>query len=161
MPLTPIADGEHVVWVSSEHWIKYLKPTIIYILLFAISVMLFFLAGYSAYHQMFLSHGLFLAAILLFLLVHHWFFWVLLGETEAHIIVTNKRVIHLHQRLFLEDEMIEIAFEKMKTVEAHKNGFLESVLRYGTLQFESGAVIHLVPHPNEVAKKIQQTMGLL
>ncbi len=152
--------GEHVVWITKEHWIKYVRPCFIYALLMGISFLLFSLAQAGNANQVALSYVFFFCAIALILFTHHWFFWLLLGEMQARIIVTNKRVISIHERLFLRDDMIEIAFEKMKTVEAHKTSFVQNLLRYGTLQFETGAKITLVPHPNDAAKKIQQAMGL-
>jgi len=153
-------NGEKVIRVISEHWIKYVFPCFVFGILGSVSALLFLLAGYTAHHAMWLSHLSFIAALLLFLLTHHWFFTKLLGETMTHVIITNRRVVWIHESIFQREHMVEYAYEKMKTVEAKKSGIVQTVLRYGTIAFESGADIRYVPHPNHVAKEIEQAMGM-
>ncbi len=135
------APGEKLLYLTDEHWVKYVPVTLVYLALTSISLLLF-------------------AALLLFLFTHHWFFVMLLSEASSCIIVTNHRVIRLHDVLFIREEMHEFAFEKMKTVEARKRGLLQNIFRYGSLKFESGAQITQVPHPNRVARAVEQAMGL-
>lgn len=160
MTAPPPANGETLIRILSQHWIKYVFPVFVYCVLFAVSLLLFALAGLTADDAAWLSHLAYIAALALFLVTHHWFFLMLLCESAAHIVVTNHRVVWMHERLFVDEQMREYAFDKMKTVEARKRGVLQTVLRYGTLQFESGLDIPLVPHPNNVAKDIEQAMGL-
>ncbi len=160
MAVAATINGEKVIRIIGEHWIKYVLPVFIYIMLTGVSVLLFLLAGLTSHHSMWLSHGSFVAAFLLFLFAHHWFFTKLLGESMTHIVITNRRVITLRESYFSREQMVEYAFDKMKTVEACKHGILQTILRYGSLKFESGADVTLVPHPNSVAKDIQQAMGM-
>ena len=150
---------EKVIRISGLHWIHHVIPVVVYVLLFGVSLLLFVLAGMAAHHNMWLSHGTFLAALLLMLCDHHWFFAFLMSAATEHIVVTDQRVIVMNTRLFLEDQMFEISFEKMKTVEGRKDGILQNVLRYGSLWFESGSHIDYVPHPGLFVKDIQQSMG--
>ncbi len=106
-----------------------------------------------------LSLTIFLAAFLLFSFAHHWFFLRLLSEAADSIIITNCRSIHFHTHLFFYSDMRENSFDKMRTVEAVKHGFLQNVLNYGTLRFQGGDDISLVPHPQSVARAIEQAMG--
>lgn len=158
MPHTP--SGERLIRIRSQHWVKYVFPAFVYTILITVSVLLFVLAGITAHHSMWLSHASFIAALLLSLGTHHWFFLLLLSESSAHIIVTNHRVIMMRDRMLLDEEMNEYAFDKMKTVAARKDGFLQTILRYGSLQFESGPDVRYVPHPNSVARDIEQAMGM-
>lgn len=160
MPPASSDNGEKLISIVSQHWIKYLFPVFLYIILFTVSMLLFILAGIASHHSMWLSHMTFLAALLLFLFTHHWFFIMLLCESSAHIVITDHRVVFLHDRLFIDEQMTEYAFEKMKTVEASKRGILQTILRYGSLKFEGGTGIRLVPHPNRVVKDIEQAMGM-
>lgn len=153
-------NGERMIRSVSEHWIKYVFPVFLYSVLLAVSMFLFVFAGMTAHHSMWLSHASFVGALLLFLIAHHWFFTRLLGESMTHIVITNHRVVRIHESLFLREEMSEYAFDKMKTVEANKKGILQNILRYGSLTFETGPDVCLVPHPNSVAKDIEQAMGL-
>ncbi len=133
--------GETLVSVVNEHWIKYVFPVVMYVLLLGISLLLFILAGITAHHYMWLSHVTFVAGLLLFLLTHHWFFMVLLSESLDRIIITNRRLIRLQYRLILHEDVLEVSFEKMKTVNAQKEGFLQNVLNYGSLLFENNKAI--------------------
>lgn len=152
--------GEQVIRVVSEHWIKYVFPSFVYIVLAGVSILLFSLAGLTAHHSMWLSHLAFVSALMLFFFAHHWFFTKLLGESLAHIVVTNRRVVWIHETIFSREHMAEYAFDKMKTVAANKKGILQNVLRYGSIKFESGPDILFVPHPNSLARDIEQAMGL-
>lgn len=161
MPATPPSNGERLLRVVPEHWIQFVIPSIAYTLLLGISVLLFLLASISAHHDMWLSHVAFFSALVLFLADHHWFFFFLLGQGNSTILVTNRRVIHLREQLFVTDSMREVSFDKMKSVEAMKRGLLQNILRYGSIRFEgTNFVISHVPHPNSVARDIEQAMGL-
>lgn len=158
-PSAPTEHGERLVEKTDEHWVRFVWPVVLATLLLGTSFLLFALAGLSAHHYMWLSHLTFACAALLFLFTQHWLFMMLLGDSLDCIIITNKRLIRIHVvPLFVED-ILEISFEKMKTVDAVKNGFLQNVLRYGTLVFETKlATVPYVRHPNRVAKVIQHAM---
>ena len=156
-----IASGEHVVKVTNEHWMKYVLPAVIALFLFAIAFLLFVLAGISAHHYMWLSHATYLGALLLFLITLHWFFMMLLSESLDKIIITNRRLLRVQYRLIFHEDILEVSFEKMKTVDARKQGLIQKLLHYGTLYFETKlAAVPLVPHPNRIAKIIQEAMQM-
>jgi len=159
MNQSPAEHGEHLVVITDEHWIKFFRPVLLFLLLLCVSLLLFYFAGLSAHHNMWLSHGTLLTAMFVFLLTHHWFFMVLLSETMDRIIVTNRRLFRMKYRLLITEDILEISFEKMKTVDATKTGILQNLLRYGTLTFETKlASVSLVPHPNKLAQIIQKAM---
>lgn len=152
--------GERLVTITEEHWIRFVAPVLLAAMLLLISLLLFALAGLSAHHYMWLSHVTFVAGMLLFVFTLHWFFMILLGDALDCIIITDKRLLRMQFRPLFHDEVFEISFEKMKTVDARKVGFLQNVLRYGTLYFETKlASVPYVRHPNRVAKIIQETMA--
>lgn len=151
--------GERLLLVLGEHWIKYIFPSFLYIVQFCVSVFLFLLAGYTAYHSVWISNAAFLVGLLLMLLSHHWFFWRLLGDAADCIVITNQRSIHFEVQLLFHDEMRENSLDKMRTVEASKEGLLQNIFQYGTLRFQGGLDIPLVPHPHRVARDIEQAMG--
>lgn len=154
-----MATQEQLLAIVNEHWVKYVYHVFLSLLLFGISVLLFLLAELSAHHTMWLSHTTFLAGLLLLLLTNHWFFVRLLGEAIDVIVITNLRSIHFETRLLLRDEMRENSFDRMRTVEAAKEGILQNILHFGTLRFQGGNDIPLVPHPHRIAKMIEQAMG--
>ncbi|OGJ56952.1 hypothetical protein A3H22_04455 [Candidatus Peribacteria bacterium RIFCSPLOWO2_12_FULL_55_15] len=153
-------NGEKLIRIVNQHWIKYVIPVFIYVVLLSVCLLLFILAGMTTHHSMWISHLSFVVALICFLVTHHWFFLTLVCESATHVVVTNHRVVWMHDLLFVDEQMMEYAFDKMNTVEARKHGVLQTILRYGTLQFESGTDVPLVPHPNSVIKDIEQAMGL-
>ena len=160
MTTTHTDTGEHLLHVTDEHWVKYIVPATVTFFLVCISVLLFLLAGYTAHHYVWLTNISFIAALLLFLLTFHWFFLVILSEAMDRIIVTNKRLLRIQYRMIFHEDILEISFDKMKTVEAKKRGLFQNLLHYGTLIFEvNKASIHLVPHPNQLARIIQDAMA--
>jgi hypothetical protein len=159
MPESHTKHGEQLVMLTNEHWIKLVTPVTVAALLLTVSMLLFVLAGITAHHYMWLSHLSLVVAMIVFLIAHHWFFMMLLSEELDRIIITNKRLIRLKYRLIIQEDILEVSFEKMKTVDAVKKGILQNFLHYGTLVFESKlASVQFVPHPNRVAKVIQEAM---
>lgn len=157
--MTPsIEHGEYLVKIANEHWVKYVVPSTMAVFLFVIAMFLFVFSGISA-DNMWLSHSAYIAALLLFLVTFHWIFMVLLSESLDRIIITNRRLICVQYRLIFHEDILEVSFEKMKTVDARKQGLLQNLLHYGTLVFESKlATVRLVPHPNRIARIIQDAM---
>lgn len=155
------AANERLLSVCHEHWIKYVFPAFLYAALIGTSMLLFYFAALMAPSILGVSLFLFILGLALLCITHHWFFWLLLAESQAHIILTNKRVIHIHESLLWREEMVEISFERMKTVEAHKTNILQSVLNYGALEFEGKTRISRVPHPGTIARQIEQAMGMI
>lgn len=152
--------NERLVAIIHESWVKYARLTFVYLLVLFSSVVCFYVAGLTAYHTDWFAQPLLLFAVFLLLLAHHWYFMAILSQSENHIIVTTERVIWLQHRLFFDEEMHEYSFDKMKTAEARKKGFLQYVFHYGSITFESGPPITHVPHPASVVKTIEQAMGM-
>lgn len=151
--------GERLVAVAHGHWIRFVGPCLLASALLGISALLYVLAGISAHHYMWLSHVTLLAGMLIFTFTVHWFFMFLLGNALDCILITNKRLLWMQYSPLFREDILEISFEKMKTVDVRKVGLLQNLLRYGTLYFETKlASVPYVAHPNNVAKIIQETM---
>lgn len=160
MTHTHAQDGEHLVHVINEHWVKYIIPVLIAVFLFAVGILLFVLAGITAHHNMWLSHGAYVAALIVFLATTHWLFMMILSETLERIIITNRRLMRMHYKMLFDEDVLEISFQKMKTVDSKKHGLIQNILQYGTIYFETKlAAIPFVPHPNRVAGIIQEAMN--
>lgn len=153
-------DGERLILIIHESWVKYVRLVAVYILLLLGCALFFYIAAITAYYIDWVAQATLLLAILLLLVDHHWFFMAIMSQAENHILVTTNRVIWIRHRIFFDEEMHEYAFEKMKFVVAEKKNFLQYVFQFGTLKFESGTPIPYVPHPNAVAMAIEQAMGL-
>ena len=152
---------ERLVDAFSTHWIKYSMPVFVLFVLLMTSILLFYFAGLSTHHLMWLSHITLLLALVLLVTVHHWFFHRILSDGMDDVIITDKRIIFLDSSLWLRDDMQEIALGQIRAVEARKRGILQNVFHYGSLWFDTGGsaigggkVIPLVPHPHRKAKEI-------
>lgn len=156
---TLVMNGERVLAVTDEHWIKYVAPVMMALALFIISLVLFIIAGVTAHHTPWLSQSAFVSGVCLIFFTLHWFFMMLLSESLDRIIITNRRLMRVQYRLIFDEDILEISFQKTKTVDARKHGFVQNILHYGTLHFETKlATIYNVPHPNRIAKIIQDAM---
>ena len=154
------SSSERLVRVINEHWVIYVVPVVVSFILFVISFGLFFLAQSTAYHIEWLWALSFALGTVFLLVALHGLFLFLLNESLSQIVVTNIRVIRFHDSMPFTEKMLEVTFDKMKTVEAKKHGILQTLLNYGSLDFEKGkAVIDYVPHPNSVVRDIEQAMG--
>jgi len=158
---------ERLIDAFSTHWIKYAMPVFVLFILLITSALLFYFAGLSAYHFMWLSHPMFLIALFLLVTVFHWIFHRVLSDGMDDVIITDKRIIFLDSSLWLRDDMHEIALERIRAVEARKRGILQNIFHYGSLWFDTGGssmsggkVIPLVPHPHRKAKEILELLKM-
>lgn len=154
-----IEGGERLLQIINEHWIKYLVPAFIYIMMNAAAVLLFIFAVGLPNEGNFLAYASVVIGCILLFVAHHWFFAFLLGEAIDCIVITNKRSIVFETKLLVHDDIVENNLEKVRSVEAYRDGLLQNILMYGSLRFQGGTTINLVPHPHRVAKVIEQAMG--
>ncbi len=152
--------SEHLVRIASGHWIIYVFPSFLAIVLCAVSFLLLGLASVAAANGQSIAVVSFWAGLLILLFAQHWFFLFLLSDSLCHLLVTDRRVIYTATKLLLSESMHEISFEKMKMVTATKKGFLQNLFSYGTITFEGGTAIPYIAHPNSVVKDIEQAQGL-
>ncbi|PIR48479.1 hypothetical protein COU80_04475 [Candidatus Peregrinibacteria bacterium CG10_big_fil_rev_8_21_14_0_10_55_24] len=157
--------NERLIDSFGTHWMKYVTPTFVYVLLMLIIVLLFvfsqFLTGYS--HASGAVAYFFTFALLVG--IHHWYFHRILSEYMMDIVVTTKRFMFLRCNLFLSDDTHEISLDRILAVEAKKRGIIQNILGYGTLWFDTGGtstdkgpIIPLVPHPH---RRVREIMSLL
>ncbi|PIR53708.1 hypothetical protein COU75_04690 [Candidatus Peregrinibacteria bacterium CG10_big_fil_rev_8_21_14_0_10_42_8] len=153
---------EKIIMAISTHWIKYVLPTIIFIIIFSASTTFFIISGIAAKDSPVMAIVILFTGMILMYLVVHWFFHRLLSEAMEDIIVTTKRVIWIKESLFQIDDVRQIPLTNIQGVESQKRGLLQTVLRYGSLWFDTGgtittdqnAIMTEVPHPNDVAREI-------
>lgn len=162
------AEPERIVRAFSTHWVKYVTPVMVLIMLTIGITSIFFLTFALRQSVPLVSQGLFLAGVLLVTLVHHWFFHKILSEAMEDIIITTRRIIWIKEALYQTDDMRQIPLDKIQGVETKKHGLSQTILQYGTLWFDTGgtvtsdenAIMDLVPHPNSVARDINQLLKL-
>lgn len=169
MKQTPLNDGnERIVRVFSTHWVKYIQPVSIFAVVMISSITVVSSAYFMKETLPTFAVGFCIAGIMFISLAHHWFFHRLLSEAMEDVIITTKRIIWLKESLYQTDDMRQIPLENIQGVEAKKSGFSQTVLRYGTVWFDTGgtittdenATLTRVPHPNQVARDINQLLGI-
>lgn len=154
--------GEYSVLAISTHWVKYVMPTVIYLLLFPVGMAFFIVAAMNAREYDGVANLLFISAFFLLCVVHHWYFHRIMSEAMVDLVVTNKRVIYCLDSLLRFDDMHEFSLRNLIAVQAQKHGIIQNLLRYGSLWIDTGgsastdrgATIPLIPHPHYVAQQI-------
>lgn len=162
------ADDEHIVRTFSTHWVKYSLPIIIVAIVGSAGAFILFSAAMTSESNPWVSILFLFAGLIVLYLAHHWFFHRILGEAMEDIIITNHRIIWIVESLYRIDEQRQIPLDKIQGVEAVKMGVFQNVLGYGSIWFDTGgttthdanAMINQVPHPNRIARDINQLLGL-
>lgn len=153
---------ERLLHVIEEHWMVFVAPTAVCVSIAILSLFFYILAGYTVTHDGFWV-SLLLLGFVCGLVSIHGFFFLLMSEYVSKIIVTNRRVVSFDDVLLFKEDMLEIPFQSMKSVEARKHGLLQYFLNYGSVVFEGGSKgkIDYVPHPNSAARDIMQAIGMM
>lgn len=155
-----ITEGERLIRVSGEHWMTYAAPCFIYVLLTTAGIFLLIVSGHMVSQNNWVAAVSFVLSLILFLVGCHGFYFVVLGELTSCFVITTQRVIHFKNVIILREEMSEVSFKMIKTVEASKRGFLQYLLNYGSLNFEDKLIINYVSRPHSVARDVYQAMGM-
>ncbi|GEM_PF-1361333 len=162
-PLTTAT--EHVLLVTNAHWVRYVPSTIISMFLLLMGI--FFLSLTST---IVLLPGaattIYILGAALILLAYHKFFHMYFSERMRTIIITDKRVIYLHTRLYMAAHEHEIPLRRIHDVSVERIGFITYLLNCGFICFEAPIgpeesvkrCIPFVPHPDRVGELI---VGLL
>jgi hypothetical protein len=160
MPI-PHESDEQFIRATPFHWVRYVLPVFLYGIFLSASVFAFSIATNMARGDPLPAIITFSFALFVLLLIHHWFFHRLLGLSLTQIIVTNRRLITLHESLFFRDTAEEVPLSKVCSVEAEVSGILHTILKYGTLHFDLGGStrhIHRVPKPHTIAKELDRAL---
>jgi hypothetical protein len=168
LTMTHENDEEELVEAFSTHWIKYVLPTVFFVLLSGTSLLLFFLSTETLNGRILFPMMLYFSALVLLLTIHHWFFHRIMSEGMVDIIFTSKRIIYFRDSLFFCEDMHELTLKTIRAVEAQERGILQNILRYGNLWFdtggsdiaEKGRILSLVPHPHRKAKSIMKLLKM-
>lgn len=162
-------EQEKIIQALSTHWIKYVAPTFMFsVVLFAAIAMLASAEIFSMLEEQLSGSIVIFIGVVLLYIAHHWFFHKLLSEAMEDIIITDKRVIWMKELLFCCNEMRQIQLQNIQGVESRKRGLSQTILGYGTVWFDTGgtetsdenARMDMVPHPNRIARQINQLREL-
>lgn len=161
-----LAKDERLLRFSHRHKIKYLAPLAIYILLGLLCVgVLLWTASIRSSSPQVAGAMLFIGLVPL-LIVHHWCFHTILSESTYDIILTNKRIIYITHQLWLSDSLHDTALNQIKAVKVERHGFVQHLLNYGSLWFDTGGsgtgqsdqIIPFAPAPEKWAEEIVRAM---
>lgn len=161
----PTSTDEQLVDAFDTHWIKYIAPACIYLLVTAGGLLLVYISANIAADSLVLSQLCFFSSLVVILSAHHCFFYFLMSEGMIDAIVTNERLVYFHGLLWVSDDMHEISLQHIRGVEARVHGVFQNLFRYGDLWFdtggaslESGSILKRVPKPHRRAKKIRKLL---
>jgi uncharacterized membrane protein YdbT with pleckstrin-like domain len=93
----------------------------------------------------------------------YWFYhWV--GWYYSVYIVTNQRLIDIHQKGFFDRKVNEVGFNKVQSINYHIKGLQAALLKYGdiTVQtFTGDWVLHTIHHPEEIHSQMMEMTHLI
>jgi uncharacterized membrane protein YdbT with pleckstrin-like domain len=112
------------------------------------------------------AYALFFCGVVILCTVQHWFFHTALSINVSDIILTNKRMVNLVRDLWFNDASHDVALTRINAVDVQKQGFIQNILNYGDLRFDTGGstqedrsqIIYCVPSPQEWAEDIVHAM---
>jgi hypothetical protein len=146
-------EDEEVLYVFRKHPIVMRKGLIIGMLAILLgTVPALFDPRYSVY---FIGLICGIAAGLL-LLLPSWITWHF-----SVFIVTDKRLIQITQKGFFNRSVIDMGLNQIQMVNYQVSGFQETLLGFGTIMmqtFVGDLVIHEIPHPAKIQKKLLEIL---
>ena len=157
-PLSPVAKDERLLRSTHRHWMKYAPAVGAYVMLFSLYLAALFIAASLASSGA--ARVLLPAALIFITVIQHWFFHFILSENASTVILTNKRILWLNSRLWIDDRVEEAILVKLKMVQIHRAGILQRLLDYGDLRFDiaGGQTIPFLPAPKTWAEQIERNM---
>ena len=144
---------EDVVLVSRQHPFVLLRPmtvsVVILLVPFLVNVFMNFNAAWVAVFVVCLIVSILHAALA-------WFGW-----NNSMLLLTNERVVWLHQRGLLHREFSECGLGSIQQVSHELNGLLHTLMGYGHIKIQTGGSqqpfeLPNIPDPYEIQQEIQR-----
>jgi|GEM_PF-2835170 len=157
-----LLENEKLVEAVSTHWMKYVLPFALMLLLVSVAIVVIALPTLFFNQLQVGVYTPFFSGLILLTLIVHWGFHRLLNESMIDVIITNRRVIYLQSSPLINDVMREFHMERMRAVEGRKVGLLQNIFDYGSLSVntegsgfhEEQSIVQFMPHPNRYSQKI-------
>lgn len=146
-------EDEEVLFVFRKHPIVMRRGFILAMLAILLgSLVVFWKPDYGAF-AMGVGGGLLVGAILMFPSWVTWYFSV--------FIVTDRRLIQVTQKGFFHKSVIDMGLNQIQMVNYQVAGLQETLLGFGTIMmqtFVGDLVIHEIPHPAKIQKKLLEIL---
>ena len=134
-----LAPGETILVTMRRHWVVFLGPTLIFLILLLVPPVALLIA--RIYLPVFSSSAaepvadmllaLYLAGLLAYLLVR----W--LGYYLDVWIVTNERIMDVEQKTLFHREISEISLDRIQNVTIEVPGFLATMMGFGNIRIQT------------------------
>lgn len=146
-------EDEEVLFVFRKHPIVMRRGLILALLAVLLgSLVVFWKPDYGAF-AMGIGGGLLVGALLMFPSWVTWYFSV--------FIVTDRRLIQVTQKGFFHKSVIDMGLNQIQMVNYQVAGLQETLLGFGTIMmqtFVGDLVIHEIPHPAKIQKKLLEIL---
>jgi len=149
-------EGEHPVLFINEHWVKYAKPILMALISWILYVICLSLGIVTSEISHVLSMFIIVSGHLLLLTFHHASFIGFINVSTQQVLITNRRILSIRQKLWISDNITDIPLWRISSVQVQKKGFLQQVLDYGSLILNRGELpnVERVPNPHAVHTKL-------
>ena len=151
---------EKLVFVRRQHWMCYVAPVAICLLVLIIGLLLLSFSSFGTPERTVIAQIVFFLGFSIVLCSYHALLHTLLSAYSTVVICTTKRVIHFKQRLFFVDDREEIHLNRIHTVEARQRGILQSLFHCGSIWFDAMEHISYIAHPHRTVKEITHVLGM-
>lgn len=151
---------EETICFFRKHWIVLIRHILVFLLL---CIGLFLLIFYIINNNVkdFSSEIKLLTVFVLVFVSYffHRFFVALHNYYLTMVIITNYRIIELYKTLILHDDKNVIDLQEIQDIQKIQNGFVQSVLDYGTIKILLSGVqetitFDFVPNPDRYFRRI-------
>ncbi len=139
-----------------RHWLILSREFLGFAGLLAIGLAIYYVAGryFGAYYEV----ANFLLAVYI-LIIWQIFFTSLVDYYLDTWIVTDHRIIDIHQTGFFRRDISELRYSKIQDVSVKINGFIPTIANYGDLIIQTAGAVQefhfqQIPDPNRVRDRI-------
>ena len=163
-PLPAPEEDEHSIDSCSTHWIKYVLPVAISLLIGSIGALIIGI-GLTMFETGTVQFLLKLVGLLFIVCIHHWFFYIIMSHSMTDVIITNKRLVFIEDFLFFKGDVHEVRLANVLAVEVHQRGVIQNVFDIGELWFDTGGtsinagrVLKNIPDPHKRSAHISRIL---
>jgi uncharacterized membrane protein YdbT with pleckstrin-like domain len=165
--LADILPGEKVTTIVHRDFFVAIRRIIFFILLLAIPIVLIIMVNFLfpvLLERVWLWPVLLLSSSAYLLFIWLLFFFSLLDYALDIWIITNIRVIDVHQDGFFSRSTAEIRLEWIQDISSDSNGFFATIFRYGNLNVQTASehnslIFEQIPNPEHIRDLLMESVN--
>jgi hypothetical protein len=149
-------------WVISTHahWVMLVIPVMLYVLGWGVVVFLVFLGSAVSSGAEWLALILYLVALGVLVVIHHWLMIYLYSWQLSSWAVTTKRIIHFQFLPYVQHDTSFVMIGEIHEIDKIKHGIFANILNYGNVDINLAAIpeplkFTMVPRPGAFVNLVE------